>query len=54
MEKSFDELLACMDVGMTGSGYGPRSDDQTQALYQICGLSSWTDDSLKPEEVPDK
>jgi hypothetical protein len=54
MEKSFDEFFACMDVGMTLSGYGPRSDEQTQQFYQICGLSSWTDDSLKPEQVPDK
>lgn len=54
MEKSFDEFFACMDVGMTVSGYGPRSDDQTQEFYQICGLSSWTDESLKPEKVPDK
>ena len=54
MEKSFDEFFTCMDVGMTVSGYGPRSDDQTQEFYKICGLSSWTDESLKPEKVPDK
>lgn len=54
LEKSFDEFFSCMDVGMTVSGYGPRSDEQTQRFYQICGLSSWTDESLKPEDVPEK
>lgn len=46
--KSYDEFFACMDTGMTNSGYGPRSDEQTQMLYQTCGISSWTDESLSP------
>jgi hypothetical protein len=46
--KSYDDFFACMDTGMTSSGYGPRSDEQTQMLYQTCGISSWTDESLQP------
>lgn len=46
--KSYDDFFACMDTGMTSSGYGPRSDEQTQVLYQTCGISSWTDESLSP------
>jgi len=53
LEKSFDEFFSCMDVGMTTSGYGPRSDEQTQQFYQNCGLSSWTDESLKPQASPE-
>lgn len=48
LDDAFDDFFACMDDGMTASGYGPRSDEQTQVLYQACGLSSWTDESLKP------
>lgn len=54
LEKSFDEFFSCMDVGMTVSGYGPRSDEQTQNFYRNCGLSSWTDESLKPEDATEK
>ena len=45
---SYDDFFSCMDTGMTSSGYGPRSDEQTQVLYQTCGISSWTDESLQP------
>ena len=48
LEKSYEDFFSCMDVGMTSSGYGPRSDEQTQTLYQTCGISSWTDESLQP------
>lgn len=51
LEKFFDEFFSCMDVAMTVSGYGPRSDEQTHNLYQTCGLSSWTDESLRPQET---
>ena len=45
---SYEDFFSCMDTGMADSGYGPRSDEQTQALYQTCGVSSWTDESLQP------
>lgn len=50
LEQSSDEFFSCMDIGMTISGYGPRSDEQTQSFYRACGLSSWTDESLKPQK----
>ena len=52
--KSYDDFFSCMDVGMTVSGYGPRSNEQTQAFYRNCGLSSWTDESLTPEDSTEK
>ncbi len=45
---SHEDFFSCMDTGMTDSGYGPRSDEQTQTLYKTCGISSWTDESLQP------
>jgi hypothetical protein len=45
---SYDDFFSCMDTGMTESGYGPRSDDETQTLYDTCGISSWMDESLQP------
>lgn len=48
LNNSHDEFFSCMDAGMTRSGYGPRSDEQTQTLYVECGVSSWTDKTLKP------
>lgn len=48
LRKSYEDFFSCMDEGMTNSGYGPRSDEQTQMLYESCGVSSWTDDSLSP------
>jgi len=45
---SHEDFFSCMDTGMTSSGYGPRSDEKTQALYQTCGISSWTDESMQP------
>lgn len=54
LEKSFDEFFSCMDEGMAADGFAPRSDERTQALYRTCGLSSWTDESLKPEEATEQ
>jgi tetratricopeptide (TPR) repeat protein len=48
LRKSYEDFFSCMDNGMTNSGYGPRSDEQTQMLYETCGVSSWTDESLSP------
>ena len=48
LSTSHEDFFSCMDTGMTDSGYGPRSDEQTQTLYQTCGITSWTDESLQP------
>jgi len=48
LRNSYEDFFSCMDDGMTNSGYGPRSDEQTQMLHESCGVSSWTDEALAP------
>jgi tetratricopeptide (TPR) repeat protein len=48
MSTSLDAFYMCMDLGMTRSGYAKRADNQTQQLYQQCGVGSWTESQLAP------